>query len=171
MRRLALLLGLLVSSVAFAATAAATPPTVEKFHDEISFDIDCGTFLLHEDAVVDDRVTTFFDQAGNPTRVQIHERFVGVITNPEGETFRDPGYFNISIDLAGTPDDESDDTVTIAGMFFAICPWRRHRRSGHGPAHVQPGRERRDPRPPPGLCAGARAADLSCARVSGSTAR
>ena len=120
MRRLALLLGLLVSSVAFAATAAATPPTVEKFHDEISFDIDCGTFLLHEDAVVDDRVTTFFDQAGNPTRVQIHERFVGVITNPEGETFRDPGYFNISIDLAGTPDDESDDTVTIAGMFFAI---------------------------------------------------
>ena len=120
MRRLALLLGLLVSSVAFAATAAATPPTVEKFHDEISFDIDCGTFLLHEDAVVDDRVTTFFDQAGNPTRVQIHERFVGVITNPEGETFRDPGHFNVSIDLAGTPDDESDDTVTIAGMFFAI---------------------------------------------------
>jgi len=121
MRRLALLLGLLVSSVAFAATAAATPPTIEEFHDEISFDIDCGGgVLLHEDAVVDDRVTTFFDKAGNPTRVQIHERFVGVITNPDGETFRDPGFFTVLIDLAGTPDDQSDDTVSIAGMFFAI---------------------------------------------------
>jgi len=120
MRRFALLLGLLVSSVAFAATAAATPPTVVEFHFEESFDIDCGTFLLHEDAVIDERVITFFDKAGNPTRVQIYDRFVGVITNPDGETFRDPGFFNVLIDLAGTPDDQSDDTVTIAGMFFAI---------------------------------------------------
>jgi hypothetical protein len=120
MRRLALLLGLLVLSVAFVATAAATPPTVEEFHDELSFDIDCGTFLLHEEAVVDDRVTTFFDKAGNPTHVQIHERFRGVITTSDGETFRDPGFFNIFVDLAATPNDESDDTATIAGMFFAI---------------------------------------------------
>jgi len=120
MRRLALLLGLLVSSVAFAATAAATPPAVEEFHDEFSFDIDCGSFLLHEDVVVDDRVITFFDKAGNPARVQIHERFVGVITNPDGETFRDPGFFTVFIDLAGTPGDESDDTVTLAGLVFGI---------------------------------------------------
>lgn len=120
MRRFALILFLSILPLAFAATAEATPPTVEEFHDEISFDIDCGTFLLHEDAVVEDRVTTFFDKSGNPTRVQVHERFVGVITNPGGETFRDPGFFTIMVDLAGTPDDESDDTVSIAGMFYGI---------------------------------------------------
>jgi hypothetical protein len=120
MRRFALLLFLSILPLAFAATAAATPPTVEEVQSEQSFDIDCGTFLLHEDAVVEDRITTFFDKAGNPTRVQIHERFVGVITNPDGETFRDPGFFTVMIDLAGTPDDESDDTVSIAGMFYGI---------------------------------------------------
>jgi hypothetical protein len=120
MRRFALLLFLSILPLAFAATAAATPPTVEEVQSEQSFDIDCGTFLLHEDAVVEDRITTFFDKAGNPTRAQIHERFVGVITNPDGETFRDPGFFTVMIDLAGTPDDESDDTVSIAGMFYGI---------------------------------------------------
>jgi len=45
---------------------------------------------------------------------------VGVITNPVGETFRDAGHGTVSIDLAGTPDDESDDTVRVDGITFAI---------------------------------------------------
>lgn len=120
MRRLALLLGLLVLPLAFAATAGATRPMVENFHEEGSFDINCGTFVLHEDFVVDNKVITFFDQAGNPTRVEVHQRFVGVITNPAGETFRDPGHLTDFIDLAGTPDDDSDDTNTVAGLVFGI---------------------------------------------------
>ena len=168
MRRFALILFLAILPAAFAATAAATPPAVEEFQDEVSFDIDCGTFLLHEDAVVKDRITTFFDKAGNPTRIQIHERFVGVITNPDGETFRDPGFFTIMIDLAGTPEDESDDTFTIAVMFFGSRPRRRHGRSGHRPAHSDSQR-RHHPRPPRGLCARARAADLSGDGVKGET--
>lgn len=120
MRRFTFILFLSVVSLAFAAAAEAVRPTVESFHIEGSFDIDCGTFLLHEDFVLDDTVTTFFDQAGNPVSVKIHEQFVGVITNPAGETFRDPGHLNTFIDLAGTPDDESDDTVTTTGLVFGI---------------------------------------------------
>ena len=120
MRRFALIMFLSILSLAFAAAVGAARPTVERFHDAGSFDINCGTFLLHEDFVVDDRVTTFFDQAGNPVSVQIHSHFVGVITNPAGETFRDPGFLTTFIDLAGTPDDPSDDTVTLAGLVFGI---------------------------------------------------
>jgi hypothetical protein len=120
MRRFALILFLSILSLAFAATAAATPPTIEEFHDEFSFDIECGTFSLHEDVVVDVTAITFFDQAGNPDRLQFHVHFVGVITNPDGETFRDPGFLTDFIDLAGTPEDLSDDTVAEAGLIFAI---------------------------------------------------
>jgi hypothetical protein len=120
MHRFALILSLSILSLAFAATAAATPPTIEKTHEEFSFDIDCGAFSLHEDVVVDVTAITFYDQAGNPDRLQFHVDWVGVITNPDGETFRDPGHFTDSVDLAGTPEDLSDDTVASVGLIFAI---------------------------------------------------
>jgi len=101
-------------------TTDAAQPLIESHHEEFSFDIDCGTFVLHEEIVADITETIFFDSAGNEDHVLIHQRVAGVITNPEGETFRDPGHLTVSIDLAGTPDDESDDTVRVAGLTFAI---------------------------------------------------
>ena len=120
MRRSALVLFLSILSLTFAPAAGTAPPTVEKFHFELSFDIDCSTFLLHEDLSVDETATVFFDRAGNPTRQESHIQTVGVITNPDGETFSDPGHGTIFVDFAGTPDDGSDDTVRIAGLSFAI---------------------------------------------------
>jgi hypothetical protein len=46
-------LGLSILSLVFAAAASAALPGIVEFHQELSFDIDCGTFLLHEDVVVD----------------------------------------------------------------------------------------------------------------------
>jgi hypothetical protein len=46
-------LGLSILSLVFAAAASAARPGIVEFHQELSFDIDCGTFLLHEDVVVD----------------------------------------------------------------------------------------------------------------------
>jgi hypothetical protein len=120
MCRLALVLGFSILSLVFAATASAVRPGVIESHQELSFDIDCGTFLLHEDVAVDERVVIFADDAGNPTRMEVHQRLVGVITNPSGETFRDAGHVTSFIDLSGTPDDPSDDTVTVAGLAFGV---------------------------------------------------
>ncbi len=104
----------------FPRQAEAAAPTIEKFHEEFSFDIPCGTFFLHEDIVVDVTDILFFDEAGNPDHAQVHVNLLGIITNPDGETFRDPGYQSVFIDFAGTPEDPSDDTVVGAGLVFNI---------------------------------------------------
>jgi hypothetical protein len=67
------------------------PPSVETFHFEDAFDIDCGAFVLHEEVVTDIRVTTFFDKAGNPDHLIVHERFRGFIETPDGRLEADPG--------------------------------------------------------------------------------
>ena len=96
-------------------TAFAAQPFVETFHNEGSFiAADCGSFLALEDFVEDIRVTTFFDNAGNPIRAQVHVNFNGVITNSvTGRTVSDPGHFTITIDL-------QEGTSTYAGLVFAI---------------------------------------------------
>ncbi len=46
------------------------------------------------------RVTTFFDQAGNPVRLQIKVDAVGVVTNPEtGESVENPAHTTVFVDL------------------------------------------------------------------------
>lgn len=101
-------------------TALATPPQTVTTHEEGSLTIDCGTFTLHEDFVDDDRVTYRFDRHGVLSFVTVHERFRGLITNPAGETFKDPQSFTLFIDVGGTPTDPSDDTVTFAGLIRNI---------------------------------------------------
>jgi hypothetical protein len=103
-----------------ASPAGAAPPQRESLHDEFSFEIDCGTFVLHEDVVLDVRTTFFVDQNGDPLTIQSHIRYAGVITNPAGEKFRDAGHWTDFVDLAGTPDDESDDIIAQKGLIFAI---------------------------------------------------
>lgn len=121
MGRLIVVAGLIAAAaIALAAPASAVPPSVEMFHFEDAFDIECGTFVLHEEFVTDIRVTTFFDKAGNPDHLIVHERFRGFIETPDGRLEADPGNINTFVDFAGTPDDESDDTVRQAGMIFAI---------------------------------------------------
>jgi len=100
--------------------ADAAQPLIESHHEEFSIDIDCGTFVLHEEIVADITEAFSFDKDGNPDHVQVHVNLLGVITNPDGETFRDPGHQSLFIDLAGTLDDESDDTFRAVGLTFAI---------------------------------------------------
>lgn len=93
----------------------AAPPDVQTFHDEGSFaTVDCGDFLALQDFVVDGTVTTFFDQAGNPVRVQVHVHYDGTLTNSEtGLTLRDPSRLTITVDL-------QDGSVTETGLFYGI---------------------------------------------------
>lgn len=106
---LVLLLGLTpVTSV------SAAKPFVETFHNEGSFEIDCGSFTAVEDFVEDVRVMVFFDKAGDPVRVEVHINYTGVITNPEtGRTLRDPGHFKIVENL-------EEGTVTYVGLVYGI---------------------------------------------------
>jgi hypothetical protein len=103
-----------------AGAVSAKKPLQGSFHEEFSFDIDCGTFLLHEDVVEDGAFTVFFDADGAPMNVIVHHHFHGVITNPAGETFDDRGDWTDFIDLAATPDDIEDDIVAQAGSIFRI---------------------------------------------------
>jgi hypothetical protein len=105
-KRLRLLLPLSVAMfVALPLTqASAQAPLKEKFVDQGIFtlpDIDCGSFMLHEDMVNEDvTTTTFFDDAGNPVTIQTIANFNGVITNSAtGSTFRDHSVFNETDDL------------------------------------------------------------------------
>ena len=113
--RLFLLTGLTLLTLTSVTTVFAAKPFVETFHNEGSFiAADCGSFLAVEDFVEDVRVTTFFDNAGNPIEVQVHSNFDGIITNSvTGRTVRDPGHFTITIDL-------QEGTTTYAGLVFAI---------------------------------------------------
>ncbi|HLF90596.1 MAG TPA: hypothetical protein VI451_16735, partial [Anaerolineales bacterium] len=72
------------------------------------------SFLATEDFVEDVRVTTFFDNAGDPVRVQVHVNFDGILTNSvTGQTLSDPGHFTITYDL-------QEDTITYIGLVFGI---------------------------------------------------
>jgi hypothetical protein len=113
--RLFLVTAVTLLTLTSVTTVFAAKPFVETFRNEGSFvAADCGTFLALEDFVEDVTVTTFFDNAGNPIRVQVHVNFNGIITNSvTGQTLRDPGHHTIIIDL-------EEGTTTFAGMVFAI---------------------------------------------------
>lgn len=92
----------IVAVVLPSGTVSAAAPEIETFHDEGSFEIGpCPSGVtLVETYTEDDRIITFFDDAGNPVQVQVHINFEGVVTNPAtGQTLRDPGHATRFIDL------------------------------------------------------------------------
>lgn len=113
--RLFLVTALTLLTLASVTTVFAAEPNVETFHNEGSFvAADCGSFLALEDFVEDVRVTTFFDKAGNPVRVQVNVNFDGILTNSvTGMTVPDPGHFNILVDL-------QEGTQAFVGLVFGI---------------------------------------------------
>jgi hypothetical protein len=94
---------------------AAAQPSVETFHDAGAFEIGpCPSGVtLVETFMGDVRVTTFFDQAGDPVRAQVHIDFVGVVTNSTtGQTVKDPGRITRTIDL-------TTGARSNAGLYFS----------------------------------------------------
>jgi hypothetical protein len=125
-RLLALVVGLSVVSLAFAVVAVSATPLHGSFHDDLSFNYNCpGAVLLHEDAVENGDFTVYFDANGVPETVTVHHHFRGLITNAAGDTFIDRADWTDFIDLAGTPGNDADDTVTEAG-----APYKIHTPSG-----------------------------------------
>jgi hypothetical protein len=70
-------------ALALTTVAAAIPPTVETqtVHRHFFFADACGTFSVIADFDAERRVTTFYDQDGNPIRRVIHGEGTGTITN------------------------------------------------------------------------------------------
>ena len=95
--------------------AAAAPPVIQTFHDEGSFAFagPCPNGVTLVATFTEDvRVTTFFDEAGDPVREQIKVDFVGVVTNPAtGESAENPSHHTIIVDLV-------EGTVTEVGLVF-----------------------------------------------------
>jgi hypothetical protein len=89
------LVALMAMVVLPARPALAAAPQIETFHDEGSFDIGpCSSGVtLVETYTEDDRLITFFNQAGEPVAAQFHFNYVGVVTNPAtGQSVKDPAY-------------------------------------------------------------------------------
>jgi hypothetical protein len=83
MRRLMLFSLTVAGALALATVASATPPTVETMtvHRHFVFSDACGTFSVIADFDAERRITTFYDQDGNPIRRVIHGETPGTITN------------------------------------------------------------------------------------------
>jgi hypothetical protein len=118
-------------SLGFAAStpAFATEPRVVAFHDEGSvIATNCGVFLARSDFVVDYWITTFFDEAGNPVRVQAHINFDGTLTNSvTGASVHDPSHYTFVWDFA-------DGTTADIGLVYGIIV------PGQGPAVLDAGK-------------------------------
>jgi len=78
-----LFLVVLASSLGLTGMAAAMSPTVETVtvHRHFVFAGACGTFSVIADFDAERRVTTFYDQDGNPIKLVIHAKTPGTITN------------------------------------------------------------------------------------------
>lgn len=96
------------------STAVADKPQVETFPFEFTDVVDCGDFLAIDEFVGVDKVTTFFDNEGNPVGLQIHETVRGTLTNSEtGTSLSDRADFTIFMDF-------EEGTATGVGSFFRI---------------------------------------------------
>lgn len=98
------------------ASVLAAPPQSEQFVDVglgAIQDIDCGSFAItYELSGERARVTTFFDNAGNATRMQIRWTIFGTLTQSvTGQTLRDQAAISLQVDL-------NTDRTAIAGMNF-----------------------------------------------------
>lgn len=96
--------------------AVADPPQSEQFID-VGFalipPIDCGTFLLNFEMTGEKaRVTTFFDQSGNATRMRVRFVYFGTLTHSgTGMVLRDQSTLNFTTDV-------STNTTKIVGVGF-----------------------------------------------------
>ena len=95
---------------------AADPPQSEQFVDVGigAFEqIDCGSFALtYELSGERARITTFFDNEGNPSRLRIHFTLHGTLTHSlTGQTLRDQAATTVQVDL-------NSGTTTIVGTNF-----------------------------------------------------
>jgi hypothetical protein len=124
-RRMRMIWGLTVAAALAGSLLMASPagavsakkPLQGSFHEEFSFDIDCGTFLLHEDVVEDGAFTVFFDADGAPMNVIVHHHFHGGITNRLARRST----------IAGTG--RSSSTWRLRRMTSRTTSWRRRDRS------------------------------------------
>ena len=111
-----LLLGCFVAlfAVITPQTVFAARPATFPIHFEDSVAFDCGSFQAREDVVGDGTGIVFFDQTGNPIKVQEHINLNGVLTNLDtGFTLPDPGHFTVMYDL-------QKGTETDVGQIFRI---------------------------------------------------
>lgn len=97
------------------ASAAAAQPVRTTMTRTITGVTACGTFALVENATGVEQITTFFDNAGTPVRVQVHFTYSGTLTNTATGTVvpvaRSPQ--NVVIDPRG-------GTVTLHGVAFRL---------------------------------------------------
>jgi hypothetical protein len=107
-RRLALCVSLVTGlSLALVVPAGAVPPEKVVIADIHIEQVDSTSCEFPFREVFDGRVTitTFFDQAGNPTQVTFHLPFHGTLTNEAtGESVSADQVLNETVDLAGGTD-------------------------------------------------------------------
>jgi len=109
-------------------SALASGPTIETFHEEGTQRLDCGSFVASGPYQQDGRVTTFYDEAGNPIRDSVFIQFTGTLTNPlNSKTLTDTDSFTIFFDL-------QEGTVTGVGLTFHM------KIPGHGIAVLDAGK-------------------------------
>ncbi len=102
--------------LALPGAVSAAPPVVETIYNEGSFAFagPCPNGVTLEETFTEDlRITTFFDDEGNPVRVHIKVNFDGVVTNPEtGQSVEDDAHTTIMLDLV-------EGTETQVGLVFS----------------------------------------------------
>ena len=82
------------------STVFAATPTNFTFHNEGSFEIDCGSYTLNYYYIQDGRVTDFTDNAGNPTQELAQIDGNRILTNEAtGYSVQAPGHWTITADL------------------------------------------------------------------------
>ena len=109
--------GALVFGMALPASANAGSPVIERFDFTVVQEpmAGCGDFEIIADGQGTNRITTFFDNAGNPIRVAFQGHYNGTMTNSvTGFALMDmPSVANITFDLVA-------GTQTNIGAFFTV---------------------------------------------------
>lgn len=111
-------------SIALVGPALAAEPERETFVIQLSIDMNCGAFLLHEEATLTVRQKLWSDGNGNLVRAQQHVTYDGLITGPGGiGSVADRAHFTNFADI------HPDGTITErqVGLIFNI----------HVPGHGQ----------------------------------
>jgi CBS domain-containing protein len=99
--------------VAHAGAPVITRETLEFDYVDPVLSSTCG-FDVQVAGTLNATEKLFFDNDGNPIRVDVHVQYTGTVTNLEsGLTLRDPGAFKFTVDFV-------NNTVTETGMHFAI---------------------------------------------------
>lgn len=96
------------------STAVADKPQVETFPFAFTNVVDCGDFDAIDESVGVHKVTTFFDNEGNPVGLQSHLKRRGTLTNSvTGTSLSHRTNFTTFLDF-------EEGTATFAGTAFRI---------------------------------------------------